>query len=653
MKRLFLILFLSITFSVIAKSNSYYISNSGSDNNNGLTAINPFKSLGKMNSIILYAGDKVFLHRGDTFPGELVIRQSGSSVAPIIIDAYGNGNKPVISGGYILRNWKKYKGNIWQAAYPPQYGDTITNLVDGSKILPLGRYPNRDSQNKGFIIIASHTGKSTLVSSVNLQGVWVGAEVVYYPQQWILERCKILAQDHNTLTLDGKSDYDIQDKWGFFIENSLNTLDEDGEWYYDAASKNLFLYSFQDPNIRSISATAYNNGISLIKSNNIIVRNIGIDNTKRNGVYAHNSSYVTLKNLDIQFTGERGIFMDGSGTDPIIENTTIQNTNDNGVEITGYNNLQFRSNTLKNIAINIGMGKGRDGHYFGLYYVNPAPEGHSVIENDLFFNIGYAAIRFESSNIYIQHNYIDHFNLVKGDGGGIYTHNFQGKKPKPYINQHIIANIITNGSFTGEGTFFKLNESNAHGIYMDWASTNVEIRDNTISNCSSSGIYVLAANHITITGNTCYNNGAALFILDNQPTLPVHDIIAQNNIFYAKTSQQVIEKITVLQQDKLSGLGNISNNIYSDLSAGQRAISINANHNRYQLSMGDWQSKFNNDQSSKLIPRPQNENDTQLYLNPSNSTKVIPINGQYKDVKNNVYNGSITLAPYSSVLLMK
>lgn len=82
---------------------TYYVSSSsGNDNNDGLSKEKPFKTLAKINSISLQAGDNVLLKRGDTFKAEYLKPKGGGEKTTgkwITIDSYGSGNNPVLKDG--------------------------------------------------------------------------------------------------------------------------------------------------------------------------------------------------------------------------------------------------------------------------------------------------------------------------------------------------------------------------------------------------------------------------------------------------------------------------------------------------------------------------------------------------------------------------
>jgi hypothetical protein len=82
-----------------AAGTTYFVSASGSDTNSGTSSAAPWRSLSKINSIVLKPGDTVSFRRGDTWTGGIVTTQSGTSTAPITLNGYGSGSAPTITGG--------------------------------------------------------------------------------------------------------------------------------------------------------------------------------------------------------------------------------------------------------------------------------------------------------------------------------------------------------------------------------------------------------------------------------------------------------------------------------------------------------------------------------------------------------------------------
>ncbi|MGN0459820.1 MAG: dockerin type I domain-containing protein [Ruminococcus sp.] len=73
--------------------NAYYVSNSGNDNNDGLSPETPIATISAVNKLNLKAGDVVYFQRGGVWRGSVKAYTSGVSYS-----AYGEGNKPELYG---------------------------------------------------------------------------------------------------------------------------------------------------------------------------------------------------------------------------------------------------------------------------------------------------------------------------------------------------------------------------------------------------------------------------------------------------------------------------------------------------------------------------------------------------------------------------
>ena len=128
---------------VAVKGTKYYVSNTGDDNNDGLTPETAWATLDKVNGVVFKSGDAVLFERGGFWRG-YINAQSG-----ITYSAYGEGFKPRISLSIDALNnkWiKTDKKNIWEYDYPlPQdiglilfndgenYGERKCDSIDNLK----------------------------------------------------------------------------------------------------------------------------------------------------------------------------------------------------------------------------------------------------------------------------------------------------------------------------------------------------------------------------------------------------------------------------------------------------------------------------------------------------------------------------------------
>jgi len=93
-----LAIFMLIAINVSGqKARNYYLSTSGQNKGDG-SLLAPWKTLEKISSVTLHPGDTVFFKSGDRFDGHFVIKGSGTVSKKIVITAYGNGPKPIITG---------------------------------------------------------------------------------------------------------------------------------------------------------------------------------------------------------------------------------------------------------------------------------------------------------------------------------------------------------------------------------------------------------------------------------------------------------------------------------------------------------------------------------------------------------------------------
>src|ERR1700754_3054874 len=84
---------------------SYYINTAGKDANPG-TKNKPFRSIDKVNSLHLVAGDTVYFKAGQTFNGGLKLKTgtNGTKDKPVVITAYGIDNAMIDSKDSVAIN---------------------------------------------------------------------------------------------------------------------------------------------------------------------------------------------------------------------------------------------------------------------------------------------------------------------------------------------------------------------------------------------------------------------------------------------------------------------------------------------------------------------------------------------------------------------
>ena len=591
-------LLLTSALSTSFGQTTYYVASSGDDTNTGHSSDDPFRTVAKINSLSLQPGDQVLFRRNDTFRGSLQIRQSGSADKPIVVDAYGSGSKPILAGSLPISNWTNIGTNIWQANCP-DCGSEVTGLYRNAVALPLGRYPNLNDTNRGYLTIQSHRDKTQLTSQQGLSTDWTGGEAVVRPFQWILDRAPITSQNGNTLTLNNNSTYDLSDGWGYFIQNHPATLDQFGEWYYNPLDKTIRLFFDQgDPNSQLITATVFSTGINLTNVSFVTVRNMQITETLTTGLAINSSSNLVFSANDITRSGTDAVDLLGSGSTILMENNLIEDVNNNGVFISKDQSLTFRGNTVQHIGLVPGRGKSGDGaSYSGLH---SQATNNILLENNTLDHIGYNGISVVSNST-IRNNVISNFCLTKSDGSGIYSWNNDLSNPG---GLHIISNIVFNGLGSPEGTLAGVY-AGANGIFLDDCSQNSEIINNTTFNSGGKGILLRGTSNITVKGNTSYNNGEEQLRLGYNDNCTFRNNTIQDNIFFSRSANQLVVDYESKDND-LNQYGQFDRNYYvspfEDLFKIQAVYDPGTGLTGKVLTLAEWQAQWNQDRNSFNSP---------------------------------------------------
>lgn len=110
-----------IALGSTAWGTEYFVANSGSDDNDGLSPATAWKTIARVNGHAFAPGDIIRLKRGDSWR-EALIPCSGSEDGFVTYSAYGEGDKPLLIGSVDKsspEDWVDEGGGIW-GTRPPQ-----------------------------------------------------------------------------------------------------------------------------------------------------------------------------------------------------------------------------------------------------------------------------------------------------------------------------------------------------------------------------------------------------------------------------------------------------------------------------------------------------------------------------------------------------
>ena len=651
MKHILIMSFLAL--STWSYATNYYVSNTGNDSASGTSESTPWKSITKVNSAFssMEPGDRILFRRGETFYGSLRISAGGISGNPIVIGAYGTGEKPVITGFSTVSSWNNAGNGIYSKVIACESAPEMVT-INGAQYAR-GRWPNSKfwPETTTWATVDSYSGYTSLTDAElsNSSYNWQGAEVVIRATTFNnIPRHPIADQTGNTISYTGgTSTYHPGVGWGYFIQNDLRTLDSFGEWFYNKSTSTFYMYfGTANPVNYSVQVTTINNLVTFTSYKHYItLDNISFKGANNSALVCSYNDYVSVQNCDIQFCGWYGISA-GRSLYLNINNCTIDRCNDNALFTYSYcNNLYFGYNTITNTGLIPGMGQGK---WQSGKAVMPSQSNDVIIEYNKIFSSGYTGIQCGGNNQIIRYNFVNTFGFNKEDCGGI-----QYSAGNTYNNIQILNNIVMNGIGRSGGKPAGHYDMVA-GIFFDYYSVGpMTISNNSVANMAWCGYFTSGSQKFTITNNTFYNARYVSRIAEfvDIPN-PLREFNISGNIYFAKTASQFVMQI-VSQRDDFNQIGIFNNNYYARPLDNAKPIVPSINWSYTPKTLEEWRTLSGQDLNSRISPVALTDtSDIDFYYNATKSDKVITLPEPMVDVKGTKYAGSVTLAPFTSVVLM-
>jgi parallel beta-helix repeat protein len=587
-----------------AHATTYYVSStSGNDSYTSTQATSmatPWRSLGKVSSFwsSLNPGDTVKLQAGSVFTQGLVVSKSGIAGHPIVLTTYGSGNAPVVTGFTTLTGWGGGGGNVWQVTCSAC--GTSANMVEiGDSSRPMGRWPNVGSNaDGGYSQIQSYNGTVSITDThIGATGhTWTGANVVVRKNQWVIENDPILSQSGNTITYKSATTFTPGVRYGYFIQSSAYTLDQQGEWYYNPATKLVQVYSVGNPSstmsmqISTIDTLVHFNGVQYVTINGI-----SFQGANKTGMSIINSNYITISNCSVTFSGVDAF--DITTCNYLnINNVTVDYSNNNAF-MAYTNGTTIQNCTIRRTAafpgmclpVNSGIGIYLDGN-------------NNTVSYNTIDTTGYSAICFMGNSNTIANNLINYFCFVKEDGGGIYTWN--GSTDSTYIHTTgwVTNNIVVNGVTAPAGTD-SAQAGIAIGIYLDENTTECDVVGNTVAHCTA-GVFFQDARHCEIQNNTLFDCIGQLVMRHALPTCTFFGNDVSGNYCVTRVDTQfVVEASSIASISRLSSFLYPHDNHYAQLASGSYFSDMAFTDFYGWGTFGTWQTTYHEDAApSNYLP---------------------------------------------------
>lgn len=540
-KNVYFLLILSF-FPLLVNSTDFYVSASGDDNYSG-TRLMPFKTLERA---LLASSDFfqkhynedcfIWLSSGEYFiknPLEINSTNLKKRKGKLYIQSVAEREKPLISGGKKVTGWNKNSDGFWEAEIS---GATkIRELFMDGKRLTRARYPNND------YLRVKKVGDDRRTHFYFEEGDFPIPEKSDLPElvllhDWSISRIQVdeIDAEQNILTaVDSigalNPSFFNLDHWEpnprYFLENSIEFLDNDYEWYFDENSKTIYLQlpESQNPNNSEVFVPVSKGIIKMTGSESEPLKNIHFDGI----AFKHSAWQIP----GIGYAGVQACHFDAKSSTKgwtvvpaavkaewvencSFNNCAFENLGGTGVWFgTGSKNCSIDNSLFFDISGNgIMIGEGRDREIDNEKWYDAAPEqvalGNSV-SNCKINNCGaqfYGAVgiwcgltaetTIRNCEIYdlpytgvsvgwiwspqptpchdntIEGNHIHHIMNILSDGGGIYM---LGLQPGSKLVKNRIHDVKINAG-----------RAESNGMFLDEGTTDVVVAENLIYNIAKS-----------------------------------------------------------------------------------------------------------------------------------------------------------------------
>jgi hypothetical protein len=680
---------------------TYYVSTSGDDGADGLSENTPVKTLAHAALLPVQPGDRVLFKCGDLWRNEmLTIRASGEECNHIVYGSYPSAceEQPLFSGSYPITGWTLGNDGLWVADLSGgdnagHFPNGINQVFSGDQRLPLGRWPNLDDPAfpGGYSRIVTHSNGNQ-ISDPNLpSGDWTGAVFHHFSIRWLLLNTYVDSSSSGTLTLadnldcyDGCGDPDLNNPddfgWGYFLADHPLTLDEQGEWYYDREAHLLYIVSGAEP--ADIEGSQVQEGVAnpddptndegfrgLVNLgenldapiHHVVVENLRLENGWRDGIGTPINPQNVLSDITIRCNTVRN--PDGKGLHlgiwPLevgewrggerifVLNNVFDGANHNGIR-TLANDSVFQDNVISNVGLLENFGSSGLGCAFGSSnctsngdgiilerYDATVPLSDNVsVRRNRFSKIGHCGVDILGSNVLVEQNVIDETCSTKGDCGAIASLESSGLAIRSNIVRDVFSPI--------DGFSSTYSEAFGFGLYID--SCTAECTDNTVKGTEGYGILYQGTAEGDVIGNTVYGNKGRVHVFSGFGGT-INDLTS--NIMVGTLPIRLM--FTEADGRILASDDNYFIQPYTDEYISMQSAEWS------MMNLKEWQDFSGQDLNSKSAWFTVAEGEvsvTELFINDTAEDKTFTLDQAYVDLDQQPVTGSLTLAPFTSRVLV-
>lgn len=487
----------------------------GSDSNAG-TAASPWKSLAKLTTVTLRAGEGMYLRCGSVWRESLELSQR-QLVDGSKIDAYGADctalNKPRISGADdFTGGWTK-SGVVWSRPVPISAPKIAQLFVNG---LPMrtAQWPNFGGVGREYAITAAGANSSNIQAQLSpadraaLSGKdVVGATAQIRTEPWLIEAVTVSALDAGTVKLRTPTIHAIDAGDGFVLQDKRWMLDAPGEFFHDTANGVIYLYPSDaagqaNLNGATVEATVRSIGLVVSGRSGLAVSNVAVGMTSQDGVVINHAPAAVLSGVTASYNASSGVRVNltaapaAPARGATIRNSRFVGNGNSGIDVGNAPNVDVLANTVTDT----GMAQAAWANA-SIISGNGAVVDGNLVERSAFRGILFSG--FGGSRV--SNNSLSNYCLRLSDCAAVYTvasatSVTAAARVGMVQNSVVEGNRVMAAALNIEGT---VGGDVLAGIYLDDLSRNVTVRRNVVTGMPI-GIYVHNASNNLVEGNKAW-----------------------------------------------------------------------------------------------------------------------------------------------------
>jgi parallel beta-helix repeat protein len=555
----------------------------------------------------------ILLREGTHFlakPLYLTPEDSGTAENPVVFASYP-GEQAVVSGGFLVKGWRKMDDVLWAADLPSAREVDYRCLRVNDAWATQARYPNFDPEHprKGGWLFARQKAAPSEESGDSSDPVpakdhlimdakafpewetWENADLHVFPAWgWVNTIVPVNGTDkaHSKLLID--SPQEIRPGNRFFIAGTRAALDSPGEWCVDKKKGQLLYWPIEeDMSKAEVVAPSMDRLIVLQGTDDAFVEHIQFNAlTFMDSTYTLGHTY-SPADAAIHFSGARNcnvrdsvftclagyaVRMEEGSHDNVVVYNTMNRIGQGGVIMVGDTATQAHDNLIAaNTMTDLGL---IYKHVAGVYVTTGSGNriAHNRIHRVPRYGISLKSFNEESyshDNI-VEYNELIDLNLETNDTGAIETLGRDRKDSGNIIRYNLIRNVV--GLKTSpEGEM--MSPYFTWGIYLDDYSSGTTLYGNIVDGTVIGGFCIHGGKNNRVENNIFLNASSQQLRLQ-----PRDDFMAGNTFKNNIVAYQDPDTLLWYSYDKTwrpDRLSECDNNVYwcygdSDIAVSDRTI---------------------------------------------------------------------------------